>query len=1454
MRNRRFKLTGPKRDGTHQADRQDPALDPGFAPLDGRSWRDLLEFTSQYASGLAFVRLDGNENRNWANFLPDQDSEEWEQLVRSLEHPQNASPNVLPHRDLFIAFLRLLRYPREQLNDLVGKHLDFVYRETLGLGARAAVPDRLHAVFSLVPDADPVVLPAGVLLDAEVDSADQPLTYALDRPLAVTTAKVTALKSVYVDQRSLDIRTAHAAYRESSDHGFMKMMTVALGNPLPGDPLPPYDGNPITLDTDLKKVFDDLQGAGKKQASDYVWGQLYLGATAAEASNNFEFLVGAQKADRKDRSSVPRQQWGVVYDMLEAAYARKDFAKRARHWKATREEALPRGETDAQAKRAAFMMMMNRALGDPPAEGADPVLPPTPGGVDLFALQTTLADAGADDGLRADARAYVNDTLYLSEEEFEFIINTETKEEESAAPKEDWNQVYALVEQAHQRKLTDRGLAEALDPPVIHEWHNLFAAADASAVAAQSANAGGNEAWKTFGRALLLPDPNDLTSQLPDEGIMPGRLGLGVSSPMLALAEGERTVVLTFDFSAESYAPRAAEIAKLLTAGVADVSLQPFRASLTDGAASIDFAEFELRAGAFLVRYDGETYELDFGAPANNRFTVTRKQGSAFDKSDEEVGYLVDASGALFRILEFQDADTVIAVAALNDPTEAITKIEDVAKLSPLPLGRKFQVQKLTADDLCFHGLQFILSADAFAAAMGANEQGEAPMLEVALNDLTLSPSDTEYSRSQIKRYSLFRELDLSRVHLRVAAGKLTGFRIQNDDTPLEPNKPFLPFGAEPANGSRFYFSHPEIAAKPLETLEASFEWKGAPTSLVDQYQAYDQILQEPPTTGKPTSQTVSKNSQFKAKLRLNQGGSEFAFDDWSLFNNSDASTQQDVGSDGIEACLAQRAPGFHYGYLSDAGPGDDFADWRRFWILELKPPDFGHSRYPAVVSKQAQFQVTEATTAEQNIKTLTVLPPYTPELKTLRIGYSAHADTAIAQYDPGSAPTRLYHLHPFGKTLPEPARDGKDTGTLRFLPDYSHSGELYLGIEDVEPAANLTLLFQLARGSANPNIPPAEVEWSYRDGDQWKPFSPLDIPADGTHGLVDSGVIEFKLPSVAEPADELLPPGPFWIRAAVERSAAAVSDTIAILPHAVSATLAAEDVTAEHFENPLPPNSISGLVEPVGEIDEIAQPFSSFAGAPAESATEFYIRVSERLRHKGRALSIWDYERLTLERFPSIHNAKCLPAGIIPGREGSGNIVMILVPDVHGETPFDPFEPKVSAATLRAVQASLAALVPVGASVTTRNPVYNQVRVRLAIRLQRGVDEETAIAGINESIKQFLAPWAFNPAVSISFGGRVYANLIADHVERNPFVEFCVINELFRVDPSGNIQSAQALSPEARSVYVEPDRVDAILTTAPEHEITLIGDEGFDPAAYTGIGYMAIEEDFFVAADPNPT
>ena len=248
------------------------------------------------------------------------------------------------------------------------------------------------------------------------------------------------------------------------------------------------------------------------------------------------------------------------------------------------------------------------------------------------------------------------------------------------------------------------------------------------------------------------------------------------------------------------------------------------------------------------------------------------------------------------------------------------------------------------------------------------------------------------------------------------------------------------------------------------------------------------------------------------------------------------------------------------------------------------------------------------------------------------------------------------------------------DTRTRQylFLPQYDNEGELYIGLQDVRPPQHLTLLFQMAAGSADPDLPSVPVQWHYLSGNRWLPLDEGHILHDTTRGLINTGIIDFALPQV-QPST-LLPAHLYWLRAAIWRHSASVCDTIAIHTQAVSATFIDQTNAPEHLRQPLPAGSITNLVEPRPAITGIRQPYTSYGGKMAEQDSHLYTRVSERLRHKHRALTIWDYEHMILERFPEVYKVKCLPAepGCDPGR-----VEIVVIPDIRHKQPFNSFEPK---------------------------------------------------------------------------------------------------------------------------------------------------------------------------------
>jgi hypothetical protein len=265
----------------------------------------------------------------------------------------------------------------------------------------------------------------------------------------------------------------------------------------------------------------------------------------------------------------------------------------------------------------------------------------------------------------------------------------------------------------------------------------------------------------------------------------------------------------------------------------------------------------------------------------------------------------------------------------------------------------------------------------------------------------------------------------------------------------------------------------------------------------------------------------------------------------------------------------------------------------------------------------------------------------------------------------------------------------------------------------------------------------------------------------------------------------------------------------------------------------------------PIPGIAKLSQPYTSFGGKPYEQDAVFYTRVSERLRHKQRALTIWDYERLVLERFPQIYKVKCLPADIANSPDDAGKIRIIVIPDVRNRLPFDPFEPKAPADLIAEIQEYLSDKVPHYARIVVRNAHYVPVKVRIGVRFQAGYDEGFYKDRLINDLNRFLSPWAWEEGADIMIGGRIYANSIVNFLDQRDYVDYVAEIKLFSSEDGKSFVLAR---PDGdQGYYVSTGNPDGVLVAARDHEIDVIAEGGYQDELFTGINYMKIELDFVV-------
>jgi hypothetical protein len=681
----------------------------------------------------------------------------------------------------------------------------------------------------------------------------------------------------------------------------------------------------------------------------------------------------------------------------------------------------------------------------------------------------------------------------------------------------------------------------------------------------------------------------------------------------------------------------------------------------------------------------------------------------------------------------------------------------------------------------------------------------------------------------------------------------LKGLRLQQDGTPVDPAEPFTPFGSQPVLGSSLFLSHPELLDGDLEEINFRGTWQMLPNDLASHYRDY---------TGLAANAVTAES--FRIDLSLLEKNAP------SLAEQTALHLFQLAGADFDRLTITCKftPPGTSRPLASapngEALQQEDLRQQARVWRWRLTPPDFGHGRYPALAAAKAQAMAlamalaiseraglqalamaealrgTADTLKERYDAALTKLKatpvrpesyalpePYTPLLAGLEVGYIRSQDLGASGVEGG----QLLRVHLFGEEEPlqllPPLAPGSQAAWQAplLLPSHPHPGELWLELEGIRPGQPIALAFQLAEGSARGPRPAEAIRWQLQQGWRWQP---LPVQADGTDGLLHSGILRFALPEAA--AANPPPLERIWIRASLLAPLEAYATILAIQSQAVEA-----EAVRPCDAGPLPPRSITDLEELVPEIAEIQQPFSSRAGRAAETEAQLRLRAAEQLRHKGRALAGWDYERLLWETFASqLHTVVCLPA------QQERGVEVLVIPNLREQVPRNLFAPGAPIDQLAAMERHLRQRCPAELAPVVRNAVYLPVTVRLWVCLRQGVDPAYAERQLRQELIRALSPWCFDATAEVRLGGAVRASDLVAAVEALPFVAYLERLRLFLLDPGGKpLRSSEEI--------LQSPAADVVLIAAASQEIEFVSASATLPSLI-GIGNLRIGLDLQVA------
>ncbi len=716
------------------------------------------------------------------------------------------------------------------------------------------------------------------------------------------------------------------------------------------------------------------------------------------------------------------------------------------------------------------------------------------------------------------------------------------------------------------------------------------------------------------------------------------------------------------------------------------------------------------------------------------------------------------------------------------------------------------------------------------------------PVIKIVLNN-----------KSYIYSYFLLKETEIEQIAVHTTVKGVKDLYIQNNVGPVNTDNPFLPFGPVPDKGSYMIIGSNEVFQKQLNELKINIEWFKVP----NENQGFAQYYKE--------YKTNVDNTSFEAGLSILDSGTWLPEDNVEkqkikLFRTvgKENKPEPDAKSlvsdqlvlDNINISKIRQEPNFKeisgsqvYSTLSKRG----------FLKIELTNPmhAFGHAVYPNILS---DITLENSKTGFLKGKKKKPLPnsPFTPTIKSLTIDYKSSSVISIKDNQAADSAVlnelgQLFHIYPYGVAKVYPDSSVKQ---VKLIPSFDYQGALFLGFKDIRAPQAISVLFEmLDEFTISSEEEPPEIEWSYLANNNWFHIKPANIIRDDTNGFLRTGIIMVNVPAEINQMNTILSPGYYWLRVTVRANVEGASNLISVASQVVKATLVGtqELYNSDYLEKNLPPDTIQKPLKNLKGVKNVFQPLSSFNGQPFEKEVAFKTRVSERLRHRDRAVSCWDYERLVLNRFPQIERATCLPNMSSSNLNAPGNILLVVSP--YPENVINSKEPRTSSELLYEIKSFLKKYTSPFVNIEVRNPSYERIRVICSVKFAEAHNHGYYIQKLNEHINTYLGGKMGGDSHGSLIGKVVYCSDVITYIRTLPFIQF--VTRFSIVQAARDITGNYVLIDTAR----EGDEKDGLKATKPwsvlvpsdQHQITVMIDKKEEQSMQAGIDYLELGGDFII-------
>jgi len=696
------------------------------------------------------------------------------------------------------------------------------------------------------------------------------------------------------------------------------------------------------------------------------------------------------------------------------------------------------------------------------------------------------------------------------------------------------------------------------------------------------------------------------------------------------------------------------------------------------------------------------------------------------------------------------------------------------------------------------------------------------PMVKVVLD---------EYA--PIYAYSFFKEIRLEAITIDVNVTGIKNLTVYNNIGKMPLTKTYNLFGPSPSVGGYLMVGKSELFKKELTNIDLHIEWDTVPTDyggFETYYTAYSEKF---------------TNNSFVVDISAMSNGYWFPREEKSREKVNLFHTEPTKTPEGYDSVILSKKKTFTLDNLGKYQLSRDY---------KLQDPityDV-HSRSgflklsfiaPQYAFGKELYQRNYAEIATYNAKNQESLPlpnkPFIPKVKQLTLDYTASDTIYFNNTFDDSSDTVMgdyIHLNPFGT---EKIVCNSKVYNDRMISDFKDEGYLYLKLSNVETDSTISLFFDLNNNTPEQIEVIDNIIIQYKKIDSWVPLPQKNVISDGTGQLSKSGIIELLLPYYKKEHEDQ----EYELCFSAKKGAYKYPIINGIYPNAVVATCTSNDANVIGKE--IDAYSIAKPMSKLPELKKIIQPNNSYGGKTPAEPEMFYTEVSERLRHKDRALTIWDYEHLVLQYFHEVIAVKCTNLDQY-FKPQAGKVTLVVLSRRWKHDKHHYFNSN----ELDTIHSFIKSKSNSFIRIKVQNPTEEWLLANCVVKFYAKDQGGYYLNELNTELSNYLCPLSHGDSTTIEgIGATVVPRMLRSHIENLPYIQSVKKLEIEHIVKNGMDDFSVKVYKENEEV--KPTKPWSILVPKLKHNIysspVLEGDtiqEIESQNLQIGIDYIISEDD----------